>query len=64
MSKNVYGFKCNLDLVCGWGNRWKASGWVKNKFYIVDGLFLSFSKRQIERSLKNKILAKANGLGV
>lgn len=64
MSKNVYGFRCNLDLVCGWGNRWKASGWVKNEFYIVDGMFLYYTKRQIERELKNKILTKANGLEV
>lgn len=64
MSKNVYEFKCYLDLVCGYGNRWKASGWVKNQFYIVDGMFLYSTKRQIERSLKNKILEKANRLEV
>ena len=38
---------------------WKASGFIKNKFYIVESGFLFTPKKEIVNILKNKIREKA-----
>lgn len=54
--RNFEIWKSSRNATCDF---WKASGFVKNNFYIVESGFLYTPKKEIEKILKNKIREKA-----
>ena len=57
--KNVFDFEMYFKNRTCFGDFWKGCGWIKGKFYIVDSLFLGYSKKDIEKALKDLIREKA-----
>ena len=57
----VFDFKCEMTTRTSHGDIWKGKGFVGYKYYIVDGVFFGYTKKEIEKKLKEKIVKKANG---
>lgn len=54
----VYGF-C-MDFICNnsVGAVWRAHGFIKGNFSVVDGVFNGYTKKEIARLLKIKLAKK------
>lgn len=59
MKKHVFYFTMVRTGANSMGNIWQGHGWIAGNFYIVDSIFNGYSKKEIARILKNKIIEKA-----
>ena len=58
--KRVFSFEMKREHATTMGDYWKAVGFVRGVCLFADGIFYGYTKKDIARILKNKILLQVN----